>query len=249
MKGENNQEFQTEANLNILIYGYTLLYNVLAIANNYINSNNNGSNVYKEELTIQNYFNLFEIFKSTKSIYKQKMNDMDIEKMTCFYTTMFERRFNYEGCVNLINRYIQYTKANTNEVIESSNNNIQKQFGSNMSEEQLNTISKEYIENYYETPVNQNKRTYKTEHAGLNWTEEDLKKFHEGMKLYGHCQLANNKIAKYMGSHIHVSHVKLFRSKISKEKQINRKKEKEVKIKEMRKQKNWKVATNIEEFK
>jgi hypothetical protein len=134
---------------------------------------------------------------------------------------------------------------------QSEINIFEKQFCSNITDQKLNFIEDEYVNNYYLNPDNIDKRIYKTENAGINWSNEDLKKFDDGLRLFGHCQLANNKIAKYMGSHIEVSHVKLFRGKISKERRIKKKKEKEQKICEMKKKRNlnWKVLPQMNDNK
>jgi hypothetical protein len=239
--------------IGLYIQAYTILYNVLSICEFYLSNNTKEyieKNYTQQEPTIYEYLKLFETFKLTKTLFKKILTSEEICQINFFYFKVIEGRINYQGCINLVNRHIDYNNKIKNQQ-DSENfqeNNFESQFGCNIkAEEGLDRIASEYIENYYETERNQKKRIYKTEHAGINWTEEDVKNFNEGLRLFGHCQLANNKIAKYMGSHIHVNHVKLFRSKISKEKQKTRKMEKQVLIKEMKKKKNWKIANIVDE--
>ena len=50
----------------------------------------------------------------------------------------------------------------------------------------------------------------------LQWTKEDYAKFEEAMDLYNSDQLANKKIAKFMGRHIDANHVRYERAKRNK---------------------------------
>jgi len=50
------------------------------------------------------------------------------------------------------------------------------------------------------------------------WTEEDYKKFEEGLKIFKDCPSANRKIAKYMGKHIHPNHVRYERQEMRRNK-------------------------------
>jgi hypothetical protein len=237
VKGENGHDVKTEAQMAVYIFAYNLLQNIFLICESYINDTT--VNTY-EEPKVSDLFNFFNTFKLTKSLYRHTLDANDITKVKNYYIKLIEGKINYEGCINLLNGYQKFNKTQ----IILQEGQFERQFGCNITaEEKLNKLTTDYIDNYYDTVENRNKRVYQTENAGMNWTEEDVKKFHEGLRLYGHCQLANNKIAKFMGTHIHVSHVKLFRSRISKEKQKVKKMEKEVLMKEMKKKKNWKVAT------
>jgi hypothetical protein len=237
-KGEYAKDKMNENQIIVLMYAYILLNNVLVLIERYLNNK-----------TVIPHFNLkkyFNTFKKLKYIYKSTLTEMDKKEYLEFYNQLIENKQNYQSCIELLKNYQQVVK---NESIPIDENHFEKQFCSNLTEDKLNNLQTEYIDNYYETQVNIKKRVYKTENAGVNWSVDDTKKFDDGMLLYGHCQLANNKIAKYMGSHIEVSHVKILRGKISKEKRIRKKQEKDIKISEMKKKKNlnWKIMTDLNE--
>jgi len=229
-----------------------------------INYNKTNSSDYlnlKNSVTskqFENFRNLFRIFKELKTLPHTILSNKNesIQKtkdFAFFYCVTVEKIRNYEGCLMLLKEY-----KKLNEIINQrrektitidghnksqNKNNFEKCFGSKLIEDDLNEITREYIDDYYEKQETKSKRVYKIENAGVNWTQEDIEKFEEGMNKYGHLQLANIKIAKFMGSHIEPSHVKLFRGRISKEKRIKRKFEKIEKISEMKKKKNlkWKL--------
>jgi hypothetical protein len=194
------------------------------------------------------YNNLFQTFKSLKSLHVHLLDSVSplAKDIIYFYYNIVERNSNYSSCVKLISKYENFNKKLN---LENSHNNSLKDnfqiFGTrNLDKEKMENIKEEYISNYFEREDMKKRRSYKMENAGFNWSEQDTLKFEEGVKLYGHCQLANNKIAKYMGQHIETSHVKLFRSKISKKRRLQKKVEKEEKISEMKKKRNlrWKAA-------
>jgi hypothetical protein len=175
-----------------------------------------------------------------------------------FYYIIIDQ--NSKGYCEILKKYIEFVnktiniKQNKNQN-NNNNNNINdinennnifiKSFGSNIIENKLEEISNNYIYSYYEAEESKTKRQYKMENAGVNWSKDDIEKFYEGLRRFGHTQLANTRIAKFMGAHIEVSHVKLFRSKITMKRRIKRKMEKESKIKEMKKKKNlrWKLMS------
>jgi hypothetical protein len=206
----------------------------------------------------ENFRNLFRIFKELKTL--PSINLLNEEKskskdFAYFYCVTVEKIRNYEGCLQLMNEYKSFIDNNKiylenqanaishNKSHKISDYNFHKCFGTNLNEHDLNEMAREYVDGYYENQETKSKRVYKTENAGLNWTKEDIEKFNEGMKRFGHMQLANIKIAKFMGTHIEPSHVKLFRGRISREKRMKRKFEKIEKITEMKKKRNlkWKV--------
>lgn len=228
----------SENQMLVQVYAYTLLNNILVLLDGYI------ANTEKISPS-SNLKKYFETFKKMKYIYKSKISEDDKIEYLEFYHQMIENKENYKGCIEAIKQYQLLTRN----LKLNDENKFEKQFCSNITEQKLETLQKEYIENYYETQKNKNKRIYKTENAGVNWSEQDIKRFDDGLRLFGHCQLANNKIAKYMGSHIEVSHVKLLRGKISREQRIKKKQEKEIKISEMKKKKNlnWKFMTDLNE--
>jgi hypothetical protein len=197
---------------------------------------------------------LFSTFKNLKTIYTSDLTDKEINSFIIFYSKVIEKDNqyisnscnNYTGSIEILKIYSRFNKKKLqNEALNLlQDKKFEKSFGSQFSKQNLDKINTKYIHNYYEAEATQRQRIYKTENAGLNWTDDDMKKFNEGLDLYGSCQLANIKIAKFMGAHIEASHVKLFRSKISKEKRIKRKYEKDLKISEMKKTKNlkWKAV-------
>jgi hypothetical protein len=209
------------------------LNNVLALVHSYINQTT--------PTTDLDLKTIFESFKKLKHYYKAPLSDKEISTYLNLYHELIENKQNYNNCVQLLKKYQNFSK---NIKIPIDEKQFDKQFCSNLTEIKLNQIHTDYIDNYYETQANKTKRIYKMENAG----KEDIKNFENGMRLFNHCQLANNKIAKY-GTHIEVSHVKLLRGKISREKRMKKKQEKDIKISEMKKNKNlnWKVMTHLNE--
>lgn len=270
---------KSENVMNIIVYCYTLLYNVFILVEAYFKHqvetkkkllnnacNDEQSNI--DDIELGHYIKQFETYKTTKFLYKTSLegNTNRTKEIVEFYIFVIEDRKNYIGCVNILNQYYTFNKnkssagdndkdniiCNYNQFLKNKELPIEKfdkNFVSNLTEDNIEMISKEYIHNYYERDETKIKRIYKMEHAGVNWTQDDIRKFNDGLRLYGHCQLANTKIAKYMGSHIEASHVKLFRGKISKEKRDKKKKEKASKISEMKKRRNvsWKEL-NLEDY-
>lgn len=244
VKDENNNSFKNNENkMKIILSAYTLLLNIFNMFDYYLNTLSTIKNNFNknEENSFDDHKNLFETYKNFPLLHKNIIIDQfELSNFVKFYIKVIEKKQNYDGCIKIINNCNQINKTTQkNEII----------FGtSNLTESKLEQICSSYLKDYYNTEDTKNKRIYKMENAGSNWTQEDIKRFNEGMRLYGHCQLANTKIAKYMGSHIETSHVKLFRSKISKEKRIKRKQEKEIKITEMKKKRNatWKPVTDCE---
>jgi hypothetical protein len=228
---------------------------------NYKTTNSSKNLNLKNSITskqFDNFRNLFRIFKELKTLPHTILQNEEIQKtkdFAFFYCVTVEQIRNYEGCLMLLNEYKKFNEY-INERKEKTitmdghykshkinDNNFHECFGSNLIEHDLNELTRQYIDDYYEKQETKSKRVYKIENAGVNWTQEDIEKFEEGMKKFGHLQLANIKIAKFMGSHIEPSHVKLFRGRISKEKRIKRKFEKIEKISEMKKKRNlkWKL--------
>ncbi|OMJ94054.1 hypothetical protein SteCoe_2824 [Stentor coeruleus] len=61
----------------------------------------------------------------------------------------------------------------------------------------------------YESPEEKLKRSYKYfSKERTEWNPEDYEKFYAAMKIYNNEQLANKKIAKFMGPHIDPNHVR-----------------------------------------
>jgi hypothetical protein len=213
---------------------YYILHNILRICSKYLEKNSSNEKLFesnKNNLDGMKY--LFEIYIKLKNIYRQDLSEEEIVKFLDYFFYFTEKQNNYFGCLKILENIQINLKRDDN-----------KQFY--VPEKKINSVCKNYINNYFESEDSKYKRKYKYENAGFNWTEEDLQRFHEGMKLYGNCQLANIKIAKFMGDHIEASHVKLFRGKIIKEKRQEQKNLKQAKISEMKRNRTlkWKPMTD-----
>lgn len=253
---EINQE-KSENKMNLILYSYILLNNVFNLLKEYLKVNlDNGFNLKEKLLTPfinqdmktlhKNFRKYFSSFKLLKNLYSEIINENDrkLKEIVEFYVYVIENKNSYEGSLYLMIKYMKFNKVRYNSNTDVCFNTYEKCFGTNLNLEKLDILANEYVNDYYEHETSKMKRIYKMENAGINWNERDLKNFEDGLVLYGHCQLANTKIAKFMGNHIEPSHVKWFRGRICKEKRIQKKIEKEMKIKEMRKRKNisWKAA-------
>ena len=65
------------------------------------------------------------------------------------------------------------------------------------------------VKEIYESPEEKLKRSYKYfSKERTEWNPEDYEKFYVAMKKYNNEQLANKKIAKFMGPHIDPNHVR-----------------------------------------
>jgi hypothetical protein len=238
--------------MKILANAYQILNNILNIIEKYIQINFSDSNSksvvdYDIEFSFEEYRKLFETYKKIKLIYSVDFKELEINSLVEFYCCVIEQRNNYNGCLYLLKKYSDFNRQillKKDNFFNCAENNYENSFGSNLTVKILENIQQDYVNGYFEAEDTKRKRKYKMENAGVNWTDNDMKKFNEGLDLYGNCQLANIKIAKFMGSHIEASHIKLFRSKISKEKRKKRKFEKESKISEMKKTRNlkWKAV-------
>lgn len=72
----------------------------------------------------------------------------------------------------------------------------------------LEKISEKILE-IYDSPEERLKRSYKYfSKERTEWNPEDYEKFYTAIKKYNHEQLANKKIAKFMGPHIDPNHVR-----------------------------------------
>lgn len=231
--------------MKLSVSAYKLLNNLLIILDEYMemtlkNLQYDNQTNYTLLCSYLDYQKYFSIYKNSKNLYKTLLTPESAKDFAEFYYQIIEKNGNFSGCLNMIKQFYMF-----NSVLQtqSKEKEFEKCFYSSMTRERLEETEKEYVGEYYDNEETKKKRIYKMEHAGINWTQEDISKFNEGMKLYGHYQLANIKIAKYMGPHIEASHVKLFRSQISKEKRMKRKIEKMSKISEMKKKRylKWKV--------
>jgi hypothetical protein len=243
-----NENIESEIKMKNILFAYTNLYNVIKICNLYVVES------LKEETKIEKDFNSFKMqfkdvqffintFKNIKGIYKELYEKEEggriVKDIIEFYFTIIEKKDNYLGSVELLRRYSSFCK-------EAKNNDKLGEtefFGSKSNEKRLYEIEKEYINNYYEHHSIKNERIYKIENMALEWSEEDYKRFNEGFKKFRNHQLSNNKIAKYMGSHVEVNHVRYYKNKILIEERKKMKEEKMNKIREMKKKKNihWKI--------
>lgn len=80
----------------------------------------------------------------------------------------------------------------------------------------LNRLSEQLLA-YFNSPEQVKLRSYRYfNEERPQWTKEDYKKFEEAMDLYNNDQLANKKIAKFMGRHIDANHVRYERAKRNK---------------------------------
>jgi hypothetical protein len=243
-----NENIESEIKMKNILYAYTNLYNVIKICNLYV------AESLKEETNIEKDFNSFRMqfkdvkffintFKNIKAIYKELYENDEgnrvVKDIIEFFFTIIEKKDNYLGSVELLRRYSSFCKeANNKDKLGET-----EFFGSKSNEKRLHEIEKEYIDNYYEHHSIKNERIYKIENMALEWSEEDYKRFNEGFKKFRNHQLSNNKIAKYMGSHIEVNHVRYYKNKILIEERKKTKEEKMNKIREMKKKKNihWKI--------
>jgi hypothetical protein len=83
-------------------------------------------------------------------------------------------------------------------------------------EASLNQLSEQLLA-YFNSPDQVQLRSYRYFNEDRpQWTKEDFAKFEEAMDLYNSDQLANKKIAKYMGRHIDANHVRYERAKRNK---------------------------------
>ncbi len=253
--------------MNAIVFGYISIINLFCVFDKYIRLK---IDLKKKEIIIDkdsfDFLKLFEIFKSLKNLTKELLEYKEClinfnpdnkhdspkhlssaEEYAQFYYKCIENVKNYSGCIKTINQYQNFQKIKNSTISES---NFELSFGSQLEEAKLNYIGHKYINDYYEHEETKVKRVYRMEHAGLNWTQEDMDNFDEGMRRFGHLQLANIKIAKFMGVHIEPSHVKLFRSQISRETRTKRREEKASKIQEMKKNKNshWKPLEENSEY-
>ncbi len=203
--------------------------NILRICGKYLEKNYSLQIISEGDLNVntEGIKILFEIYSKMKNLYRQIVSDDEIVKYLEFYLYFTEGRNNYLGCLKILENVQKNYKKEDNNLFSESEKNI-------------NTVCRSYINDYFDSEASKIKRKYKYENAGFNWTEEDLQRFNEGMRLYGHCQLANIKIAKFMGDHIEASHVKLFRGKIIKEKRQELKNLKEARISEMKRNRSLK---------
>lgn len=223
----NISQFELNSNLSLnktklSLYSFIHLENILNLIHNYIEK-------IDEIPFSQNFDKMFETFKIFKNLFKtQNLPKTFIETdFLIFYKTIIESKNNYEGCIH--------------QIISYNNQKIQKNFP---KDEDLDKIKNDYLQNYYEHQ-NSN-RLYLTENAFKNWTNEDFTKFDEAFEKFNKHQLANIKIAKYMGPHIEPNHVKLYRSKILKEKRQKIKEEKAKRMSEMKKKKYFRWKEKIE---
>ena len=246
LEGEN-ENINSENKMNSILYANIMLYNVIRICDTYlahsqiIVKNKEDFNTFKLQFKDTRFF--INVYKNIKNLYINLNQDVSGEKIIKdiveFYNIIIEKKDNYLGSVELIRKYADYSSnVNNKEKINEC-----QFFGSKLNEKKLCIIEKEYINNYYEHSSIKNERVYKIENMALEWSEDDYKKFFEGFKRYRTHQLSNNKIAKFMGSHIEVNHVRYFKNKILVEERKKTKEEKQIKIKEMRKKKNihWKI--------
>jgi len=80
----------------------------------------------------------------------------------------------------------------------------------------LDRLSEQLL-SYFNSPDQVQLRSYRYfNEERLQWTKEDYAKFEEAMDLYNSDQLANKKIAKFMGRHIDANHVRYERAKRNK---------------------------------
>ena len=76
------------------------------------------------------------------------------------------------------------------------------------SEDNIDRVASKLAE-IYESPEEKLKRSYKYfSKERTEWNPEDYEKFYVAMKKYNNEQLANKKIAKFMGPHIDPNHVR-----------------------------------------
>lgn len=249
----------------MIYFSYVLLFNVLYLADVYINKifnecktnssllmNLKNSDLEPNKLSEMNsdifdlniIKSLFKIFKEKKNIYRtmfceiRKINNdkiiiwnenEKINSMIYFFTKIVEIKKSYLTNVNLLSRL---------KICHKEYNNYK-----NKVEDEAIKILHNYCENYYNQSSIQTLRLYKRENAAFNLNLELKDKFFEGLKIFGNSAKANYKIAKFMGSEIHVNHVRLFRQSLKKEKRKSDKEQKQAKIKFMKKNKkcNWKI--------
>jgi len=185
-----------------------------------------------------------------KQIYLDEITNDKIDGFIHFYYVAIENSGNFKEYSEYILKYQNFFDSRISKIKEklqrskTEKNLVIEQFGNNIDEQYYNNLAIEYNDKYYYHESSKLDRIYKLENLALNWTEKDFKKFYEGLEKYKSHQLANRKIATYMGPHIQSSHVKFYRGRILKQEKDKRKNDKNVKIKEMRKFKRnsqWKI--------
>ena len=248
-----NMYLESESKMKLSLYSHNVLYNVIFLTNNFINCLVNDKLILENlcmSYRMEDVLKLKEAYKMYKNIYLNDVKEEDVYTLLNFYYIAVENCGNFKEYLEYILNYQNFFDSrisNIKEKLERSKTEkdiIIDQFGNNINGQYYNKLSFDYNEKYYHDDNTKNNRIYKLENLAMNWTETDYKKFHEGLEKFKTHQLANRKIATYMGTHIQTSHVKYYRSKILKQEKDKRKMDKNSKIKQMKKQKRniqWKI--------